>query len=334
MTFLTADAASQDGIELRDEFRATLQPDPATGELPLYVPNDMPGYKPAYWGHEAQEVNLVLEGGSMRVQFTAGVLDFLSDVGFFAKNIIGVSAGALSGFNYLMGERGRTSILNIAFTGDKNYMSLWSYITSGNAFNVDMSFREIPFNLMPYTIDEFTESPCNLTAVATNLVTNKAHYFPVDDPIASMSYMQASAAMPFVSQPVMIDGQPYLDGGVADTLPVDYSLSTGVKKQVVVLTRERGFSQKPRIGNNYAFIKYRDYPEFAKAVTMRYDLVNRSHKHCWELADQGRVFVIAPSEPLLLSILENNPIKLYEVYEMGYEQARRQWRDLQRYMDE
>lgn len=335
MEVSTADAVdvADEDLEIADEFRKTLPVDPATGERPLYVPIDTPGYRPSYYGHEGVDANLVLEGGSMRVQFTCGVLDFLSDMGFFPKNVIGVSAGALSGFNYLMGERGRTCALNIAYSDDKRYMSVWSWLHTGNAFNVGLSFKEIPFELMPYDIDEFFDSPCRLTAVASNLRTCEPEYFQIDDPIDGMSKMQASACMPFVSQTVMIDGEPYLDGGVLDTIPVDYSIETGFEKQIVVLTQDRTFEQQPNPWNDLAYVWYARYPEFARHVTNRYAHVNERRHHCMKLAEQGRIFLIMPPERISLSVLDNDPRKLYEVYDMGYAQAKAQWRDLQRYMD-
>lgn len=317
----------------KTRYRDTLPVDPATGEKPLFVPSDVPGYTPDYYGCEPADANLVLEGGSMRVQFTCGVLDFLSDVGFFPKRVIGVSAGALSGFNYIVGARGRTCALNIGFCDDPNYMSLWSFITSGNAFNAEMSFHDIPFELIPYQLEEFTESPCRLTAVVTNLETCRAEYFDILDPIGGMDYMRASAAMPFVSQTVEIGGNLYLDGGVADTVPIDYSLATGVEKQIVVLSQDRTFVQQRNRANDLAYIKYRKYPEFADAVAHRYELVNRQHRRCFELADEGRIFLIIPPERIELAILENDLRRLYEVYELGYATARADWPALQRFMD-
>ncbi len=319
--------------ELADEFRKTLPIDPLTGKRPLFVPNSAPGYLPAYHGHSSVDANLVLEGGSMRVQFTCGVLDFFSDCGFFPKNVIGVSAGTLSGFNYVVGERGRTCALNIGFCGDKRYMSVWSYLRTGNAFNAEMSFRQIPFEWIPYKPYEFYNSPCKLTAVASNLQTCQPEYFQIDDPVADMSIMRASAAMPFVSQTVHINGQPYLDGGVLDTIPIDYSLASGVEKQIVVLTQDRTFEQKRNRWNDLAYARYSKFPDFARRVAHRFEHVNDRRRRCMELAREGRIFLIMPPERIRLSVLDNNLRKLYEVYEMGYEQAKHQWEDLKRYMD-
>lgn len=314
-------------------FRDTLPIDPATGEKPLFVPPDTPGYEPAYVGCNPVDANLVLEGGSMRVQFTSGVLDYFSDKGLYTRQIVGVSAGALSGFNYLMGARGRTCALNIGFCGDPNYMSLWSFLKTGNAFNAEMSFYKIPFELIPYTAEEFTGSPCRLTAVATEVETCMPRYFDIDDPLEGMKPMRASAAMPFVSQPVEIDGRLYLDGGVADTIPIDYSLRTGYEKQIVVLTQDETFVQAENHWNDLAYIMYRKYPEFAIATTKRFELVNKSRERCMQLAEEGRIFLIMPEKRLELETIDNDLRKLYRVYEQGYERAGQLWPQLMDYLE-
>ena len=52
------------------------------------------------------KVGLVLEGGGMRALFTAGVLDALLDIKELdIDGIVGVSAGALFGVNYVSGQK-------------------------------------------------------------------------------------------------------------------------------------------------------------------------------------------------------------------------------------
>ena len=49
-------------------------------------------HEPAWRGHDVAPVDLVLEGGAMRGQFTAGVLDAFMDRGLFCERTVGVSA--------------------------------------------------------------------------------------------------------------------------------------------------------------------------------------------------------------------------------------------------
>mgnify|MGYP000317388653 FL=1 len=68
------------------------------------------------------KIGLVLEGGAMRGMFTAGVLDTFLDNDIKMDSVVGVSAGALFGVNYLSGQKGRVIRYNKRFNKDKNYM--------------------------------------------------------------------------------------------------------------------------------------------------------------------------------------------------------------------
>ena len=58
---------------------------------------------------------LVLEGGAMRGMYTAGALDVFYNAGIKFDGIIGVSAGAAFGVNYLSGQPGRVIRYNKRF---------------------------------------------------------------------------------------------------------------------------------------------------------------------------------------------------------------------------
>lgn len=51
------------------------------------------------------KIGLVLEGGGMRTLFTAGVLDAFLDKNIKVDGVVGVSAGALFGVNYISGQK-------------------------------------------------------------------------------------------------------------------------------------------------------------------------------------------------------------------------------------
>ena len=105
---------------------------------------------PAWRGHGTVPVNLVLEGGAMRGQFTAGVLDFFMDQKLFCERVIGVSAGALCGYNYVAGEDGRTCYLNTKYCDDWRSLSMTSCVRTGNACGREFAFDEIPNRLEPF----------------------------------------------------------------------------------------------------------------------------------------------------------------------------------------
>ena len=200
---------------------------------------------PAWRGHGTVPVNLVLEGGAMRGQFTAGVLDFFMDQKLFCERVIGVSAGALCGYNYVAGEDGRTCYLNTKYCDDWRYLSMKSFVRTGNACGREFAFDEIPNRLEPFDYAGFDQSPMQLIAVSSDLVTGEADYHPFADSLADLPYLIASSSMPLVSQIVDVDGKLLLDGGTCDSVPIMYSMLTGARKHIVVLTQAADYVKGP-----------------------------------------------------------------------------------------
>ena len=83
---------------------------------------------------------LVLEGGAMRGQYTAGVLDALMAHHIQFKTVIGVSAGALCGTNYVSNQRGRTNDVNVNYRHEKEYISVRRVFRHQDIINLNNLF--------------------------------------------------------------------------------------------------------------------------------------------------------------------------------------------------
>ena len=170
---------------------------------------------------KSMKIGLVLEGGAMRGMYTAGVLDTFLDKDFWVDGIISVSAGALFGVNYPSRQKGRAIRYNKKFISDKRYISFQSLVNTGNIVNKDFAFYELPFKYDVFDNKTFKESDIDFYVAVTNLQTAQAEYVKLIDPLMQMEVLRATSAMPYVSRPVEIDGIPYLDGAIADSIPVE-----------------------------------------------------------------------------------------------------------------
>ena len=119
---------------------------------------------------------LVLEGGAMRGMYTAGVLDVLIEAGAHFDGVIGVSAGALFGMNFLSGQKGRALRYNQKYNSDRNYMGLRPLLREGNIVSTDYAYSRVPFVLDPFDNEKFKKNPTPFYAVMTNIVTGKPEY--------------------------------------------------------------------------------------------------------------------------------------------------------------
>ena len=296
-----------------------------------------PDRTPAYEGHRVQNVNLVLEGGAMRGQFTAGVLDFFMDHGLFCENVIGTSAGALNGFNYVAGELGRTCYLNTKYMSDPRYFSMKSFVRTGDAMDVQFTFYDVPRIHEPFNFNGFNRSPMTLTTVSSNLETGEADYHVMETAKEErdVRYLLASCSMPLLSRTVEVDGKKLLDGGPSDSIPLLHSLLMGnTDKHIVVLTQDASYQKKPNKLMPLVKRRYADYPWFVDRLEHRHFEYNRCRRWIQSLHEEGKIFVIKPPAPVEISSMEKDPEKLLALYETGLEEAAKQWSALQAYLAE
>ena len=281
---------------------------------------------------KSMKIGLVLEGGAMRGMYTAGVLDTFLDKDFWVDGIISVSAGALFGVNYPSRQKGRAIRYNKKFISDKRYISFKSLVSTGNIVNKDFAFYEVPFKYDVFDNKTFKESDIDFYVAVTNLQTVQAEYVKLIDPLAQMEVLRATSAMPYVSRPVEIDSIPYLDGAIADSIPVEQMQKLGYDKIIVILTRTLDYRKsKPMTWIAKWF--YRRYPHFADAVNQRYAMYNRQVENVIKLAEKGDIFVIRPSVDLKIKRIEKDPNKLQAMYELGIKDMQLQWKNLLDYLN-
>lgn len=304
----------------------------ATPASPLSPAPHAADHQPAWNGCTTVPADLVLEGGAMRGQFTAGVLDCFMDRKLFCERTVGVSAGALCGYNYVAGEDGRSCYLNVKYANDWRYLSMKSFVRTGNACGRDFAFNVIPNELDPFDYEAFNTSPMRLVAVSSDLDTGEADYHEFADSLADLPYLIASSSMPLVSQVVEVDGKRLLDGGTCDSVPLLYSLLTGPAKRIVVLTQADGYVKGPNKLMALLRQRYSDAPYYVDRLQHRHYEYNRLYRALPRLHDEGSLFLIRPPEPVTVASMEKDQGKLMALYEQGYAEAARIWPTLERYL--
>lgn len=269
-----------------------------------------------------QKTGLVLEGGAMRGMFTAGVLDIFMERNVHVDGIIGVSAGALFGVNYLSEQPGRVLRYNKKYASDKRNMGIRSLLTTGDIVNKKFAYYTVPQKLDLFDDKKFKTSQVPYYAVVTNMQTGQPEYMQIKSVFEDMEILRASASMPFVSRPVLLNGKKYLDGGVSDSIPYQKFLDMGYERLIVVLTRDLSYVKKP-MSKHLISMFYHDYPEFKEQLLHRHDNYNHSIQELKKLEAEGRVTLIRPSEPIEISRMEKDPQMLQKVYDLGRKDAER-----------
>ena len=264
------------------------------------------------------KTGLILEGGGMRGLFSAGVIDVFMENGIEFDAAIGVSAGAAFGCNYKSRQIGRVIRYNKRFSKDPRFCSFWSLIKTGDLFGAEFCYHTIPDTIDIFDTEAYLENPMDFYVVVTDVETGKAVYVNSDEAgNDALEFFRASASMPIVSKPVEIRGKKYLDGGIADSVPLQYFESIGYNKNVIILTQPKGYVKKPSSATKIIKHVLKEYPMIAKVMENRHNEYNETLSLIAEREKTGDVLVIQPESPLEIGRVEHNPDVMQKAYDRG-----------------
>lgn len=278
------------------------------------------------------KLGITMEGGASRTVFSCGVTDVFLEEGIMPDYFIGVSAGIAYGISYLSGQKGRNLKIATEYMGDKRYMGAKHLLKGRNFYNIPFVFGEIPNKLLPFDMDAFEAFPGKVVAGVTNIHTGKAEYLEVPRRDDKYEAVVASCALPILFQPVKVGKHYYLDGGLSDSIPYKQAIKEGCDKNIVILTRERGYVKKQERAGKISQKLYKKYPKIVEDLEKRPERYNACMKELLEQEKAGEVFVIAPETTYGIGRTESNPDKLRQLYDEGYQMAKERMPELKKYL--
>lgn len=261
---------------------------------------------------------LVLEGGAMRGLWTAGITDVMMEHDIWPDGLIGVSAGAAFGCNYKSRQVGRAIRYNTRFAKDSRYSGMRSLLTSGDYYNAHFGYHVIPKKYDIFDDDAFNRNPMEFTVVCTDVETGEAVYKRLDlIDEDTYDWIRASASMPLVSKVVELGGYRLLDGGVSDSIPLEYFERQGYERNVVILTQPLGYQKEHNKLMPLMRLSLRKYPNMVKALDERHIMYNRQLAYVAQAEREGRCLVIRPDFSIPIGHISHNPDQMRRVYELG-----------------
>lgn len=281
-------------------------------------------------------IGMVLEGGGMRGLYTAGVLDTLMRENITVDLTVGTSAGAVFGCNYKSGQIGRVLRYNVRYSHDPRYASIRSLLRTGNYFGAEFCYKTLPEKLDVFDLDAYRQNPMKFYVTTTDVQTGKPVYFSCPNGNGrDLTYMRASASLPFVSNIVYDEnGRGFLDGGITDPIPIRFAEKMGCEKIVVVLTRPEDYRKgKDRTLPLFRWM-YRRYPALIRAAELRTERYNRTLDYIRAREKEGKVFVIRPLYDVGVSRTEKNFEKLCTAHGYGVCDAEEKLKDLKAFLNE
>ena len=264
-----------------------------------------------------KNVGLVLEGGGMRGVFTSGVLDAFMKYDLYFPYVVAVSAGACNGMSYMSRQPRRARISNIDYLSRYQYIGIRHLVTQGCIFDRKLLYDKFPNQLLPFDFDTYFKYADRFEMVTTNCLTGQAMYLKeVHDRQRALDIVRASSSLPYVSKIVNVDGIPMLDGGIADSIPVQRAIDLGHEHNVVILTRNKGWRHTGK-DRKIPYL-YKNYPRLRVALSHRHKSYNEQIQLIDDLEAAGKITCIRPMRPLEVGRMEKNTDKLERLYEEGF----------------
>ena len=154
--------------------------------------------------------------------------------------------------------------------------------------------------------------------VTSNCLTGKAEYFEEkQDADRLVDICCASCTLPVLCPVAYVDGVPMVDGGVCDAIPIRHAIDDGFRKNVIILTRNKGYRKEEKDFWLPGFI-YRRYPAIRKQLKLRYRNYNEVLDYIDELEAKGDAIVIRPQKKMEVGRTTNDRKKLSALYDEGY----------------
>lgn len=267
------------------------------------------------------KTGIVLEGGAFRGLFTAGVLDCFMENQIQFDYIVGVSAGAGNALNFISGQKGRTK-WTITADGENAYYGVKQMRKSKKMLDLDRMVMEFSHNQYPFDFAQFSQTDVEAEIVVTNCETGEAEYIPKqDDEKLILTAAKASCSVPILCEPVEINGYHYMDGSLADSIPVKRAVDAGCDRVIAVLTRKpdetpTNYAKMGVIMRTYK----KKYPAFYDTLMRRTEMYNEQLALIDRLVQEGKLLIIRPSVDSI-SKFEQDKTKQEEFYQHGAEVA-------------
>jgi predicted patatin/cPLA2 family phospholipase len=277
---------------------------------------------------------LVLEGGGLRGVYTSGVLRFFMDKGIYFPYVIGVSMGACNAANYISRQPERNRIVCIRYVNDPRYISYSRLLMRGELFGMKFIFDTLPRSLVPFDFKTFMDNDVKCLTVVTDCETGETLYYDKKELGEDyLKILQASNSLPFVARPVHYDGRILMDGGLTDAVPIRKSIDDGNTRNVLILTRPKGYRKKQPRFIRLAAMRYSRYKGLCEALASRHTRYNETMDFIDQVEQRGEVLVIRPRMALNVGRAERNKDKLYAAYDKGYSDASSCYTGLRSYLN-
>lgn len=265
---------------------------------------------------------LIVEGGAMRAVFSCGILDHFLSVNFSPfDSFWGVSAGASNVAAFLANMPGRNLKIYTDYSCRKEFIRLNKLFSQQDIMDLDwlwdITVKELGLDTATMEKDG---RPFYLGV--TDQQTGLAEYL-LAEPETIVETMKASSALPVLYKRgvLLTNGRRYVDGGVADAIPVAEAIRRGATN--IMVLRSRPFSyQKSASKMSYLMKKVlAKTPQLIEPMARRANRYNHTLELIRNPPEGVNIVEVCPPESFQLKRLTRDPKPLLDGYNLGKETA-------------
>lgn len=185
---------------------------------------------------------LVVQGGGMRGVYSMGALVALQERRLHDAFdlVIGSSAGAINAAYLLADQAEQALAVYVDHLTNKSFVNA-KRVTK--IVDIDYLVDDVLKVACQLDVNAVRKSRSDLQIVVTDAVTAEAVVFSAkDDRLDMYELIRATAALPgLYNRKIPLNGRRFVDGGVADGVPVRRAITAGATDIVAVITRPTSF---------------------------------------------------------------------------------------------
>lgn len=276
---------------------------------------------------QIQNTSLIVEGGTFRAIYSAGVLDALLEEKIVMPYVAAISAGAVNAVSYMSEQVGRTQRIFMTYRNDPRYIGWRNFLKEKSYFGLDFAYNIIPNELEVFDWATYFNYPGEVEFGVTNAYTGQIEYMSAFDLDPHCHLLRATCAIPFMFPEIKIGDTPYFDGGLSSSIPVQRAIDKGYKKHLLILTREDGYVKSTSRQTKFVTKLFsKKYPKLARSMLERSVMYNEQLRQCKKLEASGDAFIFKPD--YALSSFESKEANMQASYDMGYRHAKERMGEL------
>jgi len=209
---------------------------------------------------------IVVEGGAMRGIFSVGVLDVFLERGFDPFQVaIGVSAGACNLASHVARQEGRNRRCYFELMSRREFIDVRRVASGQSVVDLDWLWTALA-QRDPLDVAAIARSPVELIVVATSARTGDPLYLH-PGPGRMLDALKGSCALPGLYRgDVSVEGEPLIDGGVSDPIPVEEAYRRGARRILVIRSRPAEYVKTDGWSSRLSALLLRKQPVVAEAM--------------------------------------------------------------------